>query len=448
MRFARRLAFSVLLLLVPALASGQPGEQCRVEFIQSVRPLNVATFFTWYHSEDLFECMSARPKEGWFVSSDMRRTKQHFRRLRKHGFDAIMPVIYADPTLRGAGGGAGDMRKMLKALEIARQQKLQFIPLFDLAIAAHHQERFCNPFAGTCPPDTVAVDSYNFDNHPELERLTVEMVTMIGREFILPFTHPKRPKKSTARHLTDEKGELVLDENGRPRPEIYLYIARAWADNSGGYKTIRVTVRKIKRAFHKMGLGTPAFTLDVVQASGELFDERLVAAFGDTVVGITSFFEPAPSVDNLGDLSRSVHGPMFRAAAEKLGRSIATGLISPRTQVSAGTAPNFDKRKWAQCNGGFGDLAWPARGPEDIFEAFLTSIAVTARPDSECPHLAETGELPFPYRNKRFVYADEGYESTWLCAETENGQFVYPNRYGCQPLHIFEQLTRSLGELR
>ena len=218
-------------------AQGEGNPQCDVSFERSLKTLNVASYFTWYHSQDEFDCMSARPLEGWFLSSDMRRTKQHFR----HGFDAIMPIIYADP--RRLGGGAGDMRKLLKALTVAQKQKLQFIPLYDLAVTAHLREDLCNPFAGICPPGTTPIEEYNFDRHPELERLTVEMLTMIGREFILPFTHPRKPKRSTARFLTDEKGHLIRDEHGLPRPEIYLYIARSWADNSGGYNTIKVMVR-------------------------------------------------------------------------------------------------------------------------------------------------------------------------------------------------------------
>jgi hypothetical protein len=431
----KRSSFFLLLFLVPVLAgaqNGEPSSKCEISFVQSREPLNVASFFAWYHSPEEFECMSSRPLEGWFVSSDMRRTRQHFRRLRSHGFNAIMPVIYADP--RNRGGGAGDMRQLLKALAVAQQQKLQFIPLFDLAVAAGLQEGFCNPFAGICEPGTTPIEEYNFDRHPELEALTVEMLTMIAREFILPFTHSKRLKRSTARFLTDENDELILDEYGLPRPEIYLYIARAWADNSGGYRTIKTTVRKITKAYRKLGLGKPAFTLDVIQGSDKTYNDRLVAAFGDTVVGITSFFEPNPVATTMGELARDVHAPMFLRSASQLGKAIARGAVPPRTQVSAGTAANFDKRKWAECNGGFGNVAWPAMGPEDVFE-------------KACSRLTDdSGNYPAPYRNKRYIYAGEGFEATWLCAETENGRFVYPNKYGCQPLHIFEILLKEIGE--
>jgi hypothetical protein len=378
----------------------------------------------------------------------MRRTKQHFRRLKSHGFDTIMPVIYADP--RDRGGGSGDMRQLLKALEIAKAQGLQFIPLFDLAVAAGLKENLCNPFAGFCPEDSAPIEEYNFDRHPQLERLTVDMLTTIAREFILPFTHPKRPKKSTARFLTDENGILIRDEEGLPRPEIYLYIARAWADDSGGYRTIKVTIRKVIRAFHKLGLGKPAFTLDVIQGSQRTFDEQLVAAFGDTVVGITSFFEPNPEASTIGELSRNVHAPMYARAANTLGQAISIGAIQPRVQVSAGTAANFDKRKWAECNGGFGQVAWPAMGPEDVYAAFRLSITATKQPtSSSCSLLTdEEGNSPTPYRNKRYIYAGEGFEATWLCAETDNGRLFYPNKYGCQPLHIFEILMNEIGESR
>ena len=446
----QRVVLFLLLLMVPVLAGAQGGEsptQCDVSFVQSKRPLNVATFFTWYHSPEEFECMSSRPLEGWFLSSDMRRTKQHFRRLKSHNFDTIMPVIYADP--RDHGGGSGDMRQLIKALRIAKQQKLQFIPLFDLAVAAGLRENLCNPFAGICPQDSIPIEEYNFDRHPQLERLTVEMLTIIAREFIVPFTHPKRPKRSTARFLTDEQGFLIRDEEGLPRPEIYLYIARAWADDSGGYKTIKVTVRKVVRVFRKLGLGRPAFTLDIIQGSQSTFDEQLVAAFGDTVVGITSFFEQNPAASTMGELTRNVHTPMYSRAATRLGQAIAIGAVPPRTQISAGTAASFDKRKWAQCNEGFGNVAWPAMGPEDVYEAFRLSIAGTKQPDSTCSHLTnDEGNPPTPYRNKRYIYAGEGFEATWLCAETDNGSFVYPNKYGCQPLHIFEILTKEIGESR
>ncbi|MDH3254575.1 MAG: hypothetical protein OEM62_06250 [Acidobacteriota bacterium] len=446
----RQLSLLLTILLVPTLTAAQgtePVSECDVFFTQSPRPLNVASFFTWYHFEDQFDCMSARPLEGWFLSSDRRRTKQHFHRLRKHGFDALLTAIYADPESHD--GGSSDMRHMVRALEIARQQKLQFIPLFDLAVAADLKGGFCNRFAGLCPQGTRPIDEYNFDRHPELERLTVDMMKVIAERFILPFTHPKNPTKSTARYLTDNRGRLVLDEHGLPRPEIYLYIARVWTDDSRDHKTIKTTLRKVNRAYHRLGLGKPAYTLDVIQANNAGFDEGLVAAFGDTVVGITSFFEPHPQARTMGELTRTVHGPMYANAATKLARAIGSDLISPRVQVSVGTAANFDKRRWAACNGGFGNVAWPAMGPEEVFEAFLGSITGTTQPEHECKRFLDTnGNQPVPYRNKRFIYAGEGFEGTWLCAETQNGQFVYPNRYGCQPLHIFEALMKDIGELR
>ena len=188
----------------------------------------------------------------------------------------------------------------------------------------------------------------------------------------------------------------------------------------------------------------------MIQGNETTFNSQLVSAFGDTVVGITSFFEPNPNATTIGELARDVHNPMFLRSAKQLGRAISRGNVPPGVQISGGTAANFDKRGWAQCNGGFGNVAWPAMGPEDVFEAFRSSVTSTMRPTasgSACSHLTDAnGRYPTPHRNKRYIYAGEGFEATWLCAETDNGRFVYPNKYGCQPLHIWEVLMREIGE--
>jgi hypothetical protein len=416
--------------------------ECSLSFSRSSRPLNVASYFTWYHSREQFDCMSSRPLEGWFLSKSRKRAKKHFGRLERHGFDAILAVIYADPSTRK--GGSADMRHMLKSLKYAKKQGLQFIPLFDLAVAASHQLNLCNRLAGPCEPGTIPVEEYNFDRHMPLQDLTIDMLTAIADQFILPYMNQRRPLRSTARFLTTTEGKLVLDEEGLPRPEIYLYIARAWTDNSRGHHTIKNTLRSVIRNYRKRGLGKPAFTLDVIQATHKSFDADLVAAFGDSVVGITSFFETSPEPQTLGQLVREVHEPMYARAREKLADLIASGTVDANIQISPGMAANFDKRKWASCNGNTGDIAWPAMGPEDVYEAFFTGMIHTAHPTGSCT--AASGPTS-TWRNKRYVYAGEGFEGTWLCAERgPGGTFHYPNQYGCQPLHIFEILLEELGE--
>ncbi|MDX1741158.1 MAG: hypothetical protein R3178_07685, partial [Rhodothermales bacterium] len=67
-KMRQRAVLFLLFLVFPAVAGAQGGEpptsKCDISFVQSKRPLNVATFFTWYHSPEDFECMSSRPLEG------------------------------------------------------------------------------------------------------------------------------------------------------------------------------------------------------------------------------------------------------------------------------------------------------------------------------------------------------------------------------------------------
>jgi hypothetical protein len=415
---------------------------CNLSFARSTYPLNVASYFSWYHSREQFDCMSSRPLEGWFLSKSRKRAKKHFSRLSRHGFDAILAVIYADPSTRK--GGSADMRNMVKSIKYAQRYGLQFIPLFDLPVAASHLENLCNRLAGPCEPGTIPVKQYNFDRHMGLQDLTIDMLNVIADQFILPHMKKRRPLRSTARFLTTAEGKLVLDKNGLPRPEIYLYVARTWTDNSGGYHTIKNTLRTVIENYRKRGLGKPAFTLDVIQATRNTFDADLVAAFGDSVVGITSFFETNPEAETLGELIREIHDPMYARAQEKLTDLIATGRVNPNIQISSGMVANFDKRKWASCNGNFGEVAWPAMGPEDVYTAFFSGMLHATHPTGTCTLSSGPTSI---WRNKRYVYAGEGFEGTWLCAETgPGGEFRYPNQYGCQPLHIYEILLEELGE--
>jgi hypothetical protein len=135
---------------------------------------------------------------------------------------------------------------------------------------------------------------------------------------------------------------------------------------------------------------------------------------------------------------------MYRRARRQLARHINRGELHPRLQISAGTAVNFDKRAWAACQGGFGDLAWPALAAEDWLEAMMMMVEQTSQP------VCKAGGEPLPgqpsYQNNRYVYAGEGYESTWLCAAEGAAGSRYPNEYGCEPLTGFGELMRQLGE--
>ena len=270
----------------------------------------------------------------------------------------------------------------------------------------------------------------------------VDNLVMIEDKFILPFVDLQRPERSPIKFLQHTDGRTVLDELGLPRPEIYIYIPRVWSDDSGFATIIRV-LEEVNQAYRARGLGKPAYTLDVLEPSGATFNPHLVAAFGDMAVRLTSFFAVRGKADDLGALSRE-HRKMYRRAGRKLARHINRGELHPRLQIAAGTAVNFDKRAWAVCQGGFGDLAWPAMEAEDWLEALTTMVESTSEPMCTGDGTPVPGELP--YQNNRYVYAGEGFESTWLCAKEGDAGPRYPNEYGCEPLEGFGELMRQLDE--
>jgi len=421
----------------PAAAARAP--ECRVKMARSEDTFDVATYFSWYSKPDQFDCMSARPIEGVFRSADRGRIRAHFERLAANGFDGVAGVIYGDP--RDSGGIPRQMRWMRRAAKVARKVGLEFLPLYDFSIASHFSARLCNPFAGDCPPGHEVVTEYNFDRHPVLQEMVLEHLEMIADLFILPFSDPDRPERSTARYLRNAAGEVVRDEAGLPRPEIYLYIPRVWTDDSG-LATVRGVLESASAAYRRRGLGRPAFTLDVLELRRGQFDAALVAAFGDLAQRLTSFFPTTPQAADLGELARR-HRAMYRRAARKAERLINRGRLPGELQIAASTAPNFDKRKWASCHGGFGDIAWPAEDPEDWAEAFVMLTDSSRQPVCEA---AAGQRVEARIQNLRFVYAGEGFEATWLCAEEASGDGRYPNRYGCDPLVGYGELRRQLGE--
>jgi hypothetical protein len=414
---------------------------CEVALEPSTDAFNVATYFSWYRKRSQFRCMSAKPIEGAFRSSNRGRLRKHLERLALHGFDGIAGVIYADPD--GSSEVAREMRWMRLAVREAKATGLKFVPFYDFSIATYYSARLCNVFAGPCPPGFEPISEFNFDRHPILQTTVVDNLVMIADQFILPYVDLQRPAESSIKFLQYADGRIVRDELGLPRPEIYIYIPRVWSDDSGFATIIRV-LEAITEAYRARGLGKPAYTLDVLEPSSRTFNPHLVAAFSDTAVRLTSFFAVRKKADDLGELARE-HQKLYRRAGRKLARHINRGELHPRLQIAAGTAVNFDKRAWAACNGGFLDLAWPAMEAEDWLEALTTMVEYTQQPMCKAGGAPVPGELS--YQNNRYVYAGEGFESTWLCAKEGEGGSRYPNRYGCEPLVGFGELMRQLGEL-
>jgi hypothetical protein len=418
----------------------EAATECKVTMRRSSDALNVATYFSWYRSKAQFECMSSRPIEGFFRSKNRRRIRTHLRRLEEHGFHAIAAVVYTDPS--GESRQALEMRWMLKALREARRLGFGFIPLYDFSIASHLSANLCNVFAGRCARGDVRVTEYNFDRHPVLQKTVLEDLVMIADEFILPFADLDNPSMSTIRFLHDANGDVVLDEHGLPRPEVYIYIPRVWTDDSG-FATIASVLDEVTAAYRDRGLGMPAYSLDVLMPLRKPFNPDRVAAFGESAIRITPFFAATDKAENLRELTRQ-HQKMYRRTERQLERAINRGQIHAQMQIAGGTVVNFDKRGWSACQEGFNSVAWPALKREHWMQALETLVERTTEPTCE-----ETGELPgdrVPFRNGRFIYADEGFEATWLCAELGPAGARYPNRYGCEPLEGFSQLMDLLGE--
>ena len=418
----------------------EEATECKVTMRQSDDALNVATYFSWYRSKAQFECMSSQPIEGFFRSKNRRRLRTHLRRLDDHGFHAIAGVVYTDPS--GEGRAALEMRWMLKAAREARRLGFGFLPLYDFSIASHLSANLCNVFAGRCARGDVRVEEYNFDRHPVLQETVLEDLVMIADKFILPFADLEYPSMSTARFLHDTDGNVVLDELGLPRPEVYIYIPRVWTDDSE-FATVARVLEQVTEAYRARGLGMPAYTIDVLMPLRKPFNPARVAAFGESAIRITPFFAATDKADDLGELTKE-HQKMYRRTQRQLERAINRGQIHSRMQIAGGTVVNFDKRGWSACQEGFNSVAWPALEREHWMQALETLVKHTTEPTCD-----ETDGIPgneTTFRNGRFIYADEGFEATWLCAELGPPGKRYPNRYGCEPLEGFSQLMDLLGE--
>jgi hypothetical protein len=266
---------------------------------------------------------------------------------------------------------------------------------------------------------------------------------MIADSFILPFADLENPSVSTARFLHDAEGNVVRDAMGLPRPEVYIYIPRVWTDDTG-FATVAKTLETVTEAYRERGLGMPAYTLDVMMPLRKPFSTARVAAFGESAVRVTPFFAATDRAKNLGDLVKE-HRRMYRRAQRRLSRAINKGKVHPRLQIAGGTVVNFDKRGWSACQDGFNGVYWPALSPDHWMQALDTLVQHTTEPvcsDGE----GSPGDAT-PFQNGRFVYADEGFEATWLCAEVGPEGPKYPNRYGCEPLEGFAELMGQLGEL-
>jgi len=378
--------------------------------------------------------------EGFFHSRNRRRIRQHLTRLQTHGFHAIAAVVYADPA--GEGKAAQEMRWMLKAAREARRLGFQFIPLYDFSIASHLSANLCNVFAGRCTRNDVRVKEYNFDRYPVLQQTVVSNLVMIADRFILPFADLADPASSTARFLHDAEGNVVRDEFGLPRPEVYIYIPRVWLDDSD-FATVTRVLGEVTTAYRERGLGMPAYTLDVLMPLRKPFNPARIAAFGETAVRITPFFAATDKASDLGELTRQ-HRKMYRRTQRQLTRAIEKGQLHARLQIAAGTVVNFDKRGWSACQDGFNAVAWPALEPRHWIDALESLVEYTSEP--VCSESGEPAGAETPFRNSRYVYADEGFEATWLCAELGPEGERYPNRYGCEPLEGFGQLMDLIGE--
>ena len=227
-----------------------------------------------------------------------------------------------------------------------------------------------------------------------------------------------------------------------PRPEIYIYITRVWVDDSN-FATISRTLDEVTAAYRQRGLGMPAYTLDVMMHLRKPFDPDRVAAFGESAVRLTPFFAATDKATNLGELAKE-HRKMYRRAQRQLASAINRGRIHPRLQIAGGTVVNFDKRGWSACQEGFNSVAWPALEPAHWIQALDTLVEHTTEPT--CAEGEGSPGDQRPFRNSRFIYADEGFEATWLCAELGPEGQRYPNRYGCEPLEGFAELMTLLGE--
>ena len=429
------------------LSSAPPEDGCEPEMQPAARPKMVFLNYFWYRPFE-FDCTMMQPKSGTINSRDTGVKgyyHKRFKRLKRNGVDVLGFVFtgFEKPDDDVAGEPPHTVkhgRNLKGAISRAEDVGLPFFIYYDLAIRTAAKSHLCKTPAPanqySCrDPDHSPISSYDLTDPVVFPQLRKDFIR-IKDDFILPHL-------DSYYMLEDEDGNLILDENGLPRPVIGIYIAREFKANAG----IRHFVNRLKVRFKRDGLGTPAFVLDTIFWNDPV-REPVLKRFDDSVVAVTSFF-PVNQVtaDDLGIFNMAQWVPALRA----LYRDAALGLQESdrlsHLQVWPGIATQFDNRRrpLSYCAPpsivGTPESFWHIRDSEDWRDMLRMGYESTYRVASSCR--GAPSDRPIP-QTLVINYENEFRESavTDCTSKTASGQIKFPYKFGCTLLKVVKSEDR------
>lgn len=431
----------------PGVQQSEGPEDCELAMRPARRPKMVFLNYFWYRTWE-FDCTMMRPKSEVIDSRDTDVNgyyHKRFRRLKKNGVDVLGFVFTGfdrpDPDARGEDPHTWKHGRNLKnAIGRAEDAGLPFFIYYDLAIRTAAKSHLCKVPAPAnrfrCRDSRHdPIDSYNLTDSAVFPQLRKDFLR-IKDDYILPHL-------DSYYMLEDEEGNLILDENGLPRPVIGIYIARDFVPNGG----IRHFVDRVKFRFKRDGLGTPAFVLDTIFWHDPV-REPVLQRFGDSVVAITSFF-PVNQItaDERGILKMADWIPHMRDLYREAAQGLQENAKLSHLQVWPGIATQFDNRRRpldycepppiVQTPESF----WHIRGRQDWRDMLKMGYDSAYTLQTGCGQVPTEKQAP---QTLVINYENEFRESavTDCASRTASGQIKFPYKFGCALLKVVRSEDR------
>jgi hypothetical protein len=391
-----RMHRNAVLLAAFALVAGAEGAKAAgipaaigPRVVTASDPLVAHTLYTWYTKASFANV--PEPPIRPFSSDDPEHYRRLFSLLRANGVDVIAGVLTGLPGERDAEGRRlptdYQAENLVRVVPLVGAAGMKLMVYYDIAIRSWWKNHLSR----------AQLDLRN----PALRRQLVGDFAWIADNLVAQ-------NQDGYLFLQRADGNLVLDEQGLPRPVIAVYLVRALKDAPGDPNVAAVFARDIPAVFHARGLGRPALVLDVAFWGAHPFDASLVAAFGPTAAALTSFCPVTKrgDVHDLGDWV-PLFASLYKAAAAEIAGQAKAGALSADLQFWPGVMPNFETTT---------DHSSQATDLTQWEAMLRMGLRTTAR--------LETTPDDNPIRSMLLVYTDEYYEGTSLLTDT--GLFTLP----------------------
>ncbi len=405
----------LIALSIPFLATDLSAQD-EAAWDRDPRPKTFVTDFTWYRPNEnargdaepaSLACTRAAPRRafGEIASSDYLSSEGYYadkyRRFKRHGVDGIAYLV-SDAIPDSFAGG-----NLVSAASLAAERGLDLFAYYDLLVTSANQSGLflCQP--GNCKntPTRRAVVDYNINTRPQLYAQIRDAFLDIADYLILPHLDAAMDPGSEAGGyvlLEDSNGELVLDEEGLPRPVIAIYVAREFSDKPANLSRLGQLMVEVTDAYRLRGLGKPALVLDVIfwatptaENIDTPFDPEIVAAFGDHAVAVTWYsFYDAYRAGHFGITNDGARPPMDVWAKKLNQQYFATrDLLQEEEQdlmIWPGVSTQIDTRRAEHCRPRGTEVVYHLRSLDDWRTMLDRGLRHTWRPADLRPN----GEAP------------------------------------------------------